>query len=67
MAIIPRAVLVGPATHIPCTTQTITSKPCKACSQSGIYVDYGGPDVGPVMVACRSCVGRGWINETETL
>ena len=35
--------------------------PCTACSCSGVYVDYAGPDVaGGIAVACRKCGGTGW-------
>ena len=37
-------------------------KPCKACSCSGIYVDYD-PRVqsGGIAVDCKVCRGRGWL------
>lgn len=36
-------------------------KPCTACACSGIYVDFGGPDVGGISVACAECGGTGWV------
>jgi hypothetical protein len=36
--------------------------PCSACSCTGKYVDYAGPGVpGGVLVPCKSCDGRGWV------
>ena len=36
-------------------------EPCHACGQSGTYIDYGGPQLGPVAVDCKVCRGEGWI------
>ena len=36
-------------------------EPCKACSNSGWYVDYAGPGVtGGILVECKKCGGKGW-------
>jgi hypothetical protein len=36
--------------------------PCDACSSSGKYVDYAGPNVvGGRLVDCTKCSGRGWL------
>ena len=37
------------------------AKRCTACSNTGIYIGYGGPEVGPIAVACKTCKGLGWI------
>lgn len=38
--------------------------PCKDCSCSGVYVDYGGPSyIGGVAVPCKSCNGSGWVTK----
>jgi len=37
--------------------------PCRECSASGLYVDYGGYLVGGVSVPCPHCKGTGWIGE----
>jgi DnaJ-class molecular chaperone len=36
-------------------------KPCTTCACSGVHVDYAGPGVGGVAVACKACGGRGWV------
>jgi hypothetical protein len=40
---------------------TVASKPCRTCSGSGLYVDYGGHEDGAIAVPCRVCQGRGWV------
>jgi hypothetical protein len=39
---------------------TFASVPCAACSCTGIYVEYAGPDYASVPVACEKCGGKGW-------
>ena len=34
--------------------------PCTRCSQSGVYVDYGGPLNPHVITHCPDCHGTGW-------
>lgn len=41
------------------------SEPCKACSCSGWYVDYGGFSVGGVLVPCKECNGCGYITDQK--
>ncbi len=40
-------------------------KTCKKCSGSGWYVDYGGFDVGGVLVPCKACDGKGWLSPED--
>lgn len=47
----------------PCVPPPGDVVPCKACSSSGIYVDYADPGVvGGIATACKECGGRGWVN-----
>ena len=41
-------------------------KPCEKCACSGHYVDFGGSDVGALVVDCPECKGKGWLNDDGT-